>query len=297
MADPATLRYRAWCFTINNYDTMDVWEVEQLAAWEHTAYTIVGKEVGDAAATPHLQGYVEFSKGIPLTRIKGFLTRAHLERRRGTSKQAAEYCKKEGDWKEVGTISKVRRQGPSALAASEAKDLMDSGGTLRDVAELNYGDFCVHHSAHAKYLAMVQPVRSLEPGRMDIRVYWGATGLRKSTRAFFEFPAAYVKDPRTRWWDGYTGQDTVVVDEFYGGISWSLLLRMTERFPCPIETKGGTVQLQAHRFIFTSNADPRTWYEANAHRHIETWMRRITSEVHFTDVWEEPEAVTESDTE
>ena len=63
-------------------------------------------------------------------------------------------------------------------------------------------------------------------------VYWGATGTGKSRRAWEEAGLdAYPKDPRTKWWDGYTGQRNVVVDEFRGTIDVAHLLRWLDRYP------------------------------------------------------------------
>lgn len=62
------------------------------------------------------------------------------------------------------------------------------------------------------------------------------------------------------WWDGYEGQHTVVIDEFYGWIKYDFFLRLTDRYPLQVETKGGVVQFVSRRIVFTSNAAPDTWY-------------------------------------
>lgn len=91
--------------------------------------------------------------------------------------------------------------------------------------------------------------------------FWGPTGTGKSRTAWDEAGMdAYPKDPRTKWWDGYTGQEHVVVDEFRGGIDVAHLLRWLDRYPVLVETKGGSIPLRATKFWFTSNLDPRNWY-------------------------------------
>lgn len=60
----------------------------------------------------------------------------------------------------------------------------------------------------------------------EIFVFWGKTGTGKSRRAWHEAGvAAYSKDPRSKFWDGYQDQRHVVIDEFRGGIDVSHLLR------------------------------------------------------------------------
>jgi len=91
--------------------------------------------------------------------------------------------------------------------------------------------------------------------------YWGKTGTGKSRRAWDEATLqAYCKDPRNKWWDGYQGEENVIIDEFRGDIGVSHILRWLDRYPVRVEVKGGSVPLKAARIWFTSNVDPRNWY-------------------------------------
>ncbi|AUM61644.1 Rep [Shanivirus waseris] len=94
-----------------------------------------------------------------------------------------------------------------------------------------------------------------------VAVYWGRTGTGKSRRAWEEAGLdAYPKIPSSKFWDGYRGQDHVVVDEFRGDISIGHLLRWCDRYPCLVDIKGSSVALQCRRLWFTSNLDPMMWY-------------------------------------
>lgn len=92
-------------------------------------------------------------------------------------------------------------------------------------------------------------------------VYWGPTGTGKSRRAWQEAgPLAYPKNPRTKWWDSYRGQENVIIDEFRGDIDIGYLLRWLDRYPILIETKGSGTSVRAKRYWITSNLDPELWY-------------------------------------
>lgn len=92
-------------------------------------------------------------------------------------------------------------------------------------------------------------------------VYWGVTGSGKSRRAWDEGGAsAYPKDPRSKFWCGYKGEEVVIVDEFRGGIDISHVLRWLDRYPVNVEVKGSSRPLLASRFYFTSNIHPNEWY-------------------------------------
>lgn len=95
---------RRWCFTLNNPAGND--EVDLIASLsrDDVTYAVFGREVGQGG-TPHLQGFVIFSRPKRFNAAKQRINnRAHLESARGTSSQAAEYCKKDGNFEEYGEL-------------------------------------------------------------------------------------------------------------------------------------------------------------------------------------------------
>lgn len=95
-----TPRSTRWCFTINNW-TPDH-EVKLRAL--DIKYLVWGRETAPTTGTRHLQGFVIFNA----PKRRGWLTenigQAHFEPTRGTSTQAADYCKKDGDFEERGGL-------------------------------------------------------------------------------------------------------------------------------------------------------------------------------------------------
>lgn len=84
----------------------------------------------------------------------------------------------------------------------------------------------------------------------------------KSRRAHEELPDAYVKDPRTKWWNGYFGEKDVIIDDFGpGGVDINHLLRWFDRYKCLVENKGGMLPLLADKFVVTSNFHPSDVYK------------------------------------
>ena len=100
-------RSRGWCFTINNYTEEDENFAYSLA-WG-AKYCVVGKEVGESG-TPHLQGFVYFENPRSFGGIKELHETAHWEPMKGTALQAAEYCKKDGDFFEWGEAPMTQRE-------------------------------------------------------------------------------------------------------------------------------------------------------------------------------------------
>lgn len=115
-------------------------------------------------------------------------------------------------------------------------------------------------------------------------VFWGRTGTGKSRLAWEQAGVdAFPKDPRTKFWDGYTGQEHVVIDEFRGGIDIAHVLRWLDRYPVIVEIKGGATVLKAKSIWITSNLDPRQWYPALDNETSQALLRRLTI-THFDSI-------------
>lgn len=94
---------RRWCFTLNNpsLDERD----KLVTVFEQAKYAVCGREKGSNCDTPHLQGFIIFAGAKRFNAVKKLLgNRCHLEAAKGTSSQASEYCKKDGDYEEWGNL-------------------------------------------------------------------------------------------------------------------------------------------------------------------------------------------------
>lgn len=91
-------------FTLNNPTAQEVDFIRNGASATESPfrYLIFGRETG-ASGTPHLQGFCIFPTPKRLRAVRSLLSaRVHVERARGTSQQARDYCKKDGDYEEFG---------------------------------------------------------------------------------------------------------------------------------------------------------------------------------------------------
>jgi len=209
-------------------------------------YHVWGYELGENG-TPHIQGFIQMEKKLRLNGMKKYLPRAHLEVRKGTSEQAAEYCKKEGDFVEKGELVKQGARNDLKKATSSIL----SGTDVRTVA-IECPEVFVRFGRGLRDLALAVQQPYAHDG---VRGIWfvGRPGTGKSRQAR-EYPNVYLK-AQNKWWDGYGGEETVVLDDLdKGGECLGHYLKIwADRYACTGETKGGTIHLRHKRIVITSN--------------------------------------------
>lgn len=240
-----------WCFTLNNYQPDDCLILEGVDC----KFIIYGKEVG-ASMTPHLQGYVVFNTNKRLVAVKKILAGAHWEVAHGTSAQNIAYCSKDGDVTTRGVIPKSKEE----IGADERSRWLKivehaKNGTLLEHDPKMY---YLHLNTNQKLQAQFEKPKAME---RKVKVFWGPTSTGKSRLAWEEAGEdAFAKDPRSKFWYGYHGQENMIIDEFRGGIDIAHLLRWTDRYPLLVEVKGSSCASKVKNIWITSNLHPAEWY-------------------------------------
>lgn len=253
-----------WCWTLNNPTTEEIEALKliQLIAPE-IQYLIFQLEQGQQQ-TPHLQGYLELTSRKTRNQVKSLLSndRLHLERRRGTAQEAATYCKKEdgrleGPWEFGDSPSDVSTRGQRSDLTT-IRERITAGRNEREIADEFFAAWCQYHNAFRRYRNLCFSHRDWKTRTI---VIVGPPGTGKSRWAMDQYPTAYWKQ-RSQWWCGYEGHDSVILDDFYGWLPYDQILRMCDRYPLQVETKGGQVTFLAKNVVFTSNQHPRKWYNS-----------------------------------
>lgn len=247
---------------------------------EYMKYLIVGEEVCPSTGKTHFQGYAEFVKQLEFSLVKNLLggEETHIEQRRGSAAQAATYCKKDNKFKEYGTIS---RQGKRS-DIEDATDMLTEGNSLKDTALANPALYVRYHKGLEKFRNLL-----IEPRNWvtEVTVLYGETGCGKSRKARELVDNYWVWTPaRGKWFDGYEGHENVIMEEFRGQLPFGFLLSLLDRYECPVEVKGGTVEFCPKKIIITSPKHPRLWYEDCASDKVAQLLRRITNVSNVSEV-------------
>lgn len=157
------------------------------------------------------------------------------------------------------------------------KMIQEKSASDNDLAEFDFPTFISCYRGLSFYRSLVTPTRNFKP---NVYVCQGPTGTGKSKWALETFPNAYWKQ-RSNWWDGYQGHEDVIIDEFYGWLPFDLCLRLCDRYPLLVESKGGNLNFVAKNIVFTSNSLPSSWWK---NCYFPSFTRRV-DEWHVFPVW------------
>jgi len=256
-------RHRAWVFTINNYTDDDTDAVYALS--QECQFCSVGKEVGDGG-TPHYQGFVMFATLKAFAQVKELLVRAWIapKAKRSTFTQAIAYTHKDNDYYEHGDppidpVAKGELQKDRAVRNLQA--IMDK--RYEDVD----ADVLVTQLRNYEYAA--QRLKTARDGAaapldgvLDNMWVHGAAGVGKDTFVNTLAPRAFIKEPDTKWWDGYDGDDDVTIRDLGPDHDPRVVKVWADRYPFQAEVKGSSLgMIRPKRIFVTSNYSPEDLYE------------------------------------
>lgn len=229
------------------------------------------KELGSNTGLLHWQLLAQTSKKVTLAQLKRcFVPQAHVELSRSSAAEAyvwKEDTRVEGSQFELGEkpINRAKKEDwDRVLAAAKSGDV-----------EAIPAEIQIRHYASLKRIR-VDYMENVPRPEVHARFLTGPTGTGKTRLAWDEAGMdAYIKNPNTKWWDGYRGQEHVIIDEFTGRIDISYLLTWLDRYPCTVEVKGFTVPLKATNFWITSNLSLEECYPDAKKEHIDALKRRL----------------------
>lgn len=249
------VRSMNWFLTLNNPTKGDLVRIKEACPRYAIQY-----EKGEEG-TKHLQGVLAFPSDKSFNQMKAISDKAHWEPARNL-KQAWDYCTKEetriaGPW----IKGEPPKQGKRSDLLSLQEDLK-AGATLHDVAENHFGLFTRYERGIRSYMKITTPGRDF---KSTVIVLHGKPRTGK-TRFAVKFPNYVFILSRSgnnqQFFDGYDPlqHETVIFDDYHGGIPWSEFLQLLDRYAYQVHTKGGSAMWKPKYIIITSNKTPQEWY-------------------------------------
>lgn len=241
-------------------------------------YVVYQQEIAPETKREHWQVYVEFYDAVR----KGTVQRlfkddsAHCEPRRRSRTSCKNYCQKKAS-AVVGTQFEWGNWRVEVNRKRKLCDILRSDMTKDQMIKEYPHFFVMYPNGLNKLFQYRDKKKAYVFRKIHVTVLVGPTGCGKTRKATSGPPGSYFMMPlndKVMWYDGYEGEDTIIFDDFYGGIQHCKFLRLLDGYivNCPI--KGGFVYAKWTKVIITSNKRPCQWYKMGLTPELE---RRLTN--------------------
>jgi len=256
-------RYRSWCLTYWGDEAPDL---------SYAKYWCRQQEIAPSTGKKHWQCYVYTENQRTVTAMRKKYKGHNVVPAFGTPDQNKAYCSKSetsvpGTFEEYGELPKQGKRND----LQEVKELQDSGVSVMDIAKSHYNISARHHRFFEKYESYQLQFKHQGFKKVEVLVLIGKPGVGKTRWAYEQDPHLYaISENDCKWFDGYTGQKTVLLDDYYGECPYAKFLKLTDGYSQRLPIKGGFTWKCWDRMIITSNHHPDKWY-----LDVEALMRRI----------------------
>lgn len=222
-------------------------------------YVLIAKEAHEDG-TPHLHALITAKEKATVTNARFFdvanyhgnyqTARNNGDVRSYIIKYDREYLEKGQFLSNAPTEVQGRAMENKLLLTKPLPQLVDDG------------DISIYSYKSIRESRMLYQLDSIKvPEYMPKECWWivGSTGIGKSRYVRTNFPGKFYEKPQNKWWDGYTGQEIVLLDDFDlrgEGLGHHLKI-WADCYSFTAEIKGGTVRPFLTHFIITSQYTPQ----------------------------------------
>lgn len=255
-------------------------------------YIVAQEEHKDG--TPHLHAYLRFSGELYITKNARFFdvegSHPNVVTAVRDPKRVVKYCAKESNYITNMVIEKWLGRSKAEMG----KDIMSGKKTLTDITNENPAElfrYKANSDSVNRWKLENAETKDLthEPGMW----FGGLAGVGKSyyarqlAKSLANGEEPYIKDVRTDWWDGYTGQRVVIaddVDKWSKGF-FSQAKNLLDPYKCKVPVKGGYLDIRPEYILITSNYTMDEWAVMhgveNNDQSLEPYRRRVRGREHW----------------
>lgn len=259
-------KYRGWFFTWNNPKHADDKQLILSKVPSKFKYVKFQYEKGEEG-TLHYQGFLWSQESCTASSIHKLFRGISLQKAESI-KGSINYCGKndtrvEGPWEKGTKPAQGRRTDILAAKAS-----IDAGKSISELFDM-HPEVCIKYTHGIKTAAALHSFKRERDWLTKCFIYYGPPGTGKSQAADIEAKAygggTYYLNIEGGtggkvWWDGYNGEENVIIDEFQGNMKLADFKKLIDRYPYKVPVKGGYVNMVAKQIWFLSNHAPHEWY-------------------------------------
>jgi len=295
--DIMPLRLRAYCFTINNYTPE---ELEKLREYSTKCrYLVFGFEIAPTTGTPHIQGFMQPKTRVRVSTLQKCISSGiHVEETRGTPQQAADYCKKDGNFEEFGELIDPGDQG--AIGGEMEKKrwrLISQMAREHKFTEIEELDPCAYIRCYFSIKAIAKDHLMRVEDLSKPTGVWihGPSGVGKSygiREVCYHHELPMYDKPCNKWWDGYDYEPVVLIDDFdkTHACLAHYLKRWGDSYSFTAEVKNSAIRIRPRMVVVTSQYpiegiwDDAESRDAIRRRYEQVYLNNLESALKWRDL-------------
>lgn len=236
---------------------------------------VVARETCPDTEREHLQGQITFKRAYTLAALKKLHNGAHWEATIAAAD--ANYCRKRTGEPIIDIDNRQKKGARTDIEVVKA--VVQDTQSMKKVVEVASSVQGVRMAE--LWLKYHEKKRPITPAP-EIHWRWGKAGVGKTREIWDKYDIDEVYTPTTfKWWEGYDAHRIILIDELRANwCTFGQLLRLLDRYPFTVETKGGSRQFHGNVIYITSCKPPHDLYDPShfdADERVEQLLRRLTT--------------------
>lgn len=306
---------RKWQITLNFKSKKQIDHTiikKELSEIKPIQYYCMADELGLKERTPHIHIFIACSSPIRFSTIKRHFPEGHIEQARGSCEENKQYVEKSGKWEsdpksDTSIKGTFEEWGELPLERPGTRSDLDFLYQLVKDGKSNF-EILEENSDYLLRLTDIERVRQTVKAEefrttfrsMEVTYLWGRTGIGK-TRYVMEqqgYAAVYRVTEYEHPFDSYTGQETLVLDEYRSQLKISELLNLLDGYPLELRCRYANKTACFTKVYIISNLALHAQYPIIQQEQPETWqalLRRIHRIIEYRPSEEVFEQVTLND--
>lgn len=279
---------RSFHGTVNNWTQQDLEKIKLLGNWG-----CVSQEIAPTTGTPHLQWCAYFANKTSKDRIiKKFGNKISVRYSTQSAYVNKNYvlgnCEKKNF--QLNPTFEEWGQMPKQGKRTDLEQIKTKIIEGKRVDDLVIEQPVLYHQ-YGRTLEKIEDIAMRKKFRTEMTKgiwYWGKTGCGKSHQAYEGFNPETHYDLNIQdngWWEGYSQQPTVIINEFRGEIKFNELLSLVDKWPKTVKRRNRQpMPFISKTVIITSACPPHEIYKHSLTENdkIEQFTRRFKI-IHLQD--------------
>lgn len=257
---------RDWMLTLPKQSCDSASHLQQIFTDLAVVSAVFQLEQGEQTSYEHWQAFVRFRNQKRFKTLKNQLSSAglataHIEPRRGSVAQAVAYCSKEatrieGPYFYGDSIDTSSHQGHRSDLQKLRSMVLDDGMSVEQVLLADEAGTAARYVSYLRDLVQARDRRASKGFRhLEVIYLYGRPGVGKSRWAMEHYgDDAYRVTDYDHPFDGYQGEETLILDEFDGSLSLTLLLNVLDGYPMELPARYHNRMALYTRVVIISNS-------------------------------------------